>query len=149
MKARCVNEFERARDSKRSMTVGSKLIHQDFDDHLQDLKDNKKPEQIEREKEMQTYAFLYSYQYVPVMVDGEEFHKKQIEIENLYQIDRLEKSDLMALSMMKIRAQHQEGAKLALVDIPTWMHNQKTASDGEISPELRKWIEKYKRKAFG
>lgn len=149
MKAKFINEFERGKTSKGALDMGGEKIRGNFDQYLEDVKANKTEEQKEMDEASHLYAFLYSPKYTEVDIDGEIYHKKEIEIENLYQIDRHDKGDLNAISMMKMRAMHQEGAKLALVDIPSWMHNQKTAHDSEISPELRKYIVENKRKAFG
>lgn len=150
MRAKQINEFERGRSPKKNLDLGKEKISKDFDQHLEDLKTHKSREQKEREEEYPMYAFLYRPKFEPVIIDGEELHKKTIEIENLYQIDPLEKGDLMAIKMMEIRATAQGGdTKLALVNIPSWMHKGKTAYDEEISPELRKYIIENKRKAFG
>ena len=81
------------------------------------------------------------------MINGKKYYEDSIEIENLYQVDIFDKGDLMAVSMMKIRAVSQcDGSKVAKVTIPKYMHDEKTTYDSEISDELRNYIEKNKEK---
>ena len=153
MKAKFINEFERGQTSKGAMTVGKEKISGDFDQHLKDVRSSQEQRSEEQkflDEASNLYAFIWRPSYEAVEIDGEEFHKKTIEIENLYQIDRYDKGDLMAIRMMKIRATAQDDkSKVALVDIPTFMHNQKTAYNDDISPELRKYIIENKRKVTG
>ena len=153
MKAKFINEFERGQTSKGAMSMGKEKILGNFDQHLKDIKDSREQRSEEQkflDEASNLYAFIYRPAYEPVEIDGEELHKKTIEIENLYQIDRYDKGDLMAISMMQMRATAQgDGSKVALVDIPTFMHNQKTAYNDDISPELRKYIIKNQRKVTG
>jgi len=152
MRAKLINEFERGNSSKGAMDLGKEKIRGNFDQYLDDVKrsSEQRSDDQKAEDEMQhLYAFIYKPSFEPVIVDGEEYHKKTIDIENLYQIDRYDKGDLMAIKMMEIRATSQgDGSKLALVDIPSFMHNQKTAYNSEISPRLKKYIIENKRKAF-
>jgi hypothetical protein len=111
------------------------------------LKKYREEDKIEEEEMMKPYIFIGSPGYKEVEIEGETYHKKYTEIENLYQVDPYDKEDNMAMSMMKIRSATSPEASVYMVKIPIFLHNKKTAYDREISDKLRKYIDKNKFKA--
>ncbi len=145
MRAIFVNEFERGLKPDQSLDVGKKRFERDPKAHIKNLETHKTEDQQMQEDLMKRYVFIGRPAYKAVTVNGKKYHEEILHIENLYQIDPYENSDLTAALMLKIRATQQgEGSRAWKVLIDSWMHDEKTTMDDDISDDLRQYIDENK-----
>lgn len=85
--------------------------------HLENLikKIRRSQEDIEFEKEYDTFIFIGRYKYIE-QPDGN--FKRKLEIENLYKIDKYNPDDQSIFNMMRMRARMHSDSKLYFIHIP-------------------------------
>jgi hypothetical protein len=85
--------------------------------HLENLikKIRRSQEDIEFEKEYDTFIFIGRYKYIE-QSDGN--FKRKLEIENLYKIDKYNPDDQSTFNMMRMRARMHSDSKLYFIHIP-------------------------------
>jgi hypothetical protein len=107
---------------------------------------NRTQEEIDEDDFINNYFFIGFEAYKKVEIDGEEFHKKYMGIENLVKVDQYDAGQLQSVSMMKVRATTVPGGSMYAVKIPNFLADKDNYYDQDINDQLRKWIEEHKYK---
>jgi len=105
------------------------------------LKIRRNPEDIEFEREYDTFVFIGRDKFEE-LPNGS--YKRKLEIENLYKIDKYDPSDQSAFNMMKLRANSHQDSKLYYIHIPKGALEEKSYLTDEIPEYLIDLIDKKK-----
>jgi len=111
-------------------------------------KETRTEEEELRDELYNIYAFVGSYKYNDVEINGEKYHKKYLDIENLVKINKYDTSSLNNVNMMKIRARSQGALDYIVygIYIPKYEWDKDYAYNDEIPNKLRKFIDENKFK---
>jgi hypothetical protein len=109
-------------------------------------KETRSEEELARDEYADVYAFIGYPDFKETIINNETYHKKQLGIENLVKINKYDASSLSQVSMMKIRAAHQDQTEGRVwgVYIPKNMWNKDHAYNNDIPDNLRKFIDENK-----
>jgi len=102
--------------------------------------------ETETDEWFNTYIFIGYTDFKEVTIDGEDFHKKILGIENLLKMDMYNSGDLMNISGMKMRAVTVDTGKVYAVKIPKYLADNDNYYNDGISDKLRKFVDENKYK---
>lgn len=112
------------------------------------FKETRSQDETDRDEYYDVYAFIGYTDSVKKIIDGEEYFKKQLGIENLVKLDKYDAKSLNQVPMMKVRAQMQyqndDNGRVWGVYIPKADWNKNYAHNDEIPIELKTYIDKNK-----
>ena len=138
---RDIKELIKGCDMKELMAEMPQAVQADL--KLQIEKANRSQDDRDFDDNNDRFIFVGYEKFVPV--PGTKHHKKTLEIENFYKVDRFDMSDHQAMGMMKMRARMHNG-DVYLVSLPKGAVEAKSTRHSDLPEWLIDLIDEHKQK---